>query len=275
MDVILIYQIGNLLAYIFMLAMRILAAYTHFAKDSDQILRHRFPIKIMPAEWTFSIWFLILFLLGIFAVFQALPRNRREGSFVQRIGWLFMINAICNGLWVVGAWYDWLPLTTFSMVVMLITLMVIYLRLWTEKQTLATSWDSSEIIARYWLVEVPFSIYFGWIIYEALINISIQLYADPFKWQEGPGRELWAVVLMVLVFGIGLLVLYLYADVVFGLVIIWGLAGIAHRQKSHQILFVLAIIFSVFLGFSCLFAFGRKMRENFAGRGDVLNNPVI
>lgn len=274
MDIVLVYQIGNVLAYAVMLVMRLLGIFVHF-KDEHEFkdIRHKYPIKFMPADWSFGIWYLILFLLALFAIFQALPQNRRETSFVERIGWLFMINALVNALWVAGFEYDWVPLTTFCMIVMVITSTIIYLRLWTEKQTLANSWDTNQVISRYWLVEVPFSIYFAWLCIETIINVSVQLYADPFKWKDA--GEIWAIIFMLAIFGLGLFILYMYADIFFGLTIIWGLAGIAERQRSNQTMFVLAIILSVFLFFSCCFAFGRKMRENFSGRGEIISTSGV
>jgi benzodiazapine receptor len=260
MDLLFGLQIGNVVSYLFLLGMRLFGTFIHFDKNVPSHVRSKYPVRFLPAEWSFTIWFLILALLGGFAIFQAFPQNRREEGFVQRIGVLFIINAIANGLWVLAFGYEWIPLTTLFMVIILVSLLIIYIRLWGEKQTLATSWEAREIVSRFWLVEVPFSMYLGWITIETVINVAVQFYDDPFKWREN--ADIFALALMTIVFGLALVILWFYHDVAYALVIVWGLAGLAHRQRNYQTIFVLSIILAVFILVACCFAVIRKIREN-------------
>jgi hypothetical protein len=268
MDKIFLFQVGNVLAYIFMLVMKIIGTFFHFHKKSPEQIHRTYPVKFMPSEWTFYIWYLILALLGIFVVYQALGRHRIELGLVDRINVLFIINALASGIWVLGFGYEWIWVTTICSLIMLVTLIVIYIRLWAEKRTMISSWEPREYLMRYWLVEVPFSVYLGWMAYEFVVNISVQFWADPFKWRENVG--IWVICLMVVLFGVGLLILWFYDDFVFVMPLIWGFAGLAHRQSGHdQTIFVLAIVLAVFLAFAGCFGGVRKAREYSSLRSEV------
>jgi len=56
------------------------------------------PTLITPAGYVFSIWGVIYVLLGVFAVYQALP-SQRGSQFQSRIGWLFVLSSITNMVW--------------------------------------------------------------------------------------------------------------------------------------------------------------------------------
>ena len=60
-------------------------------------------VGIAPAGFTFAIWGVIYLLIGVFAVYQALPAasapNRADGLIFGEIEWTFVINMVLNALW--------------------------------------------------------------------------------------------------------------------------------------------------------------------------------
>jgi len=62
-------------------------------------------LSIQPAGGAFSIWGVIYLLLSIFVVYQALPDRfvptRNNKVIFEEIKWVFSINMVINGLWLV------------------------------------------------------------------------------------------------------------------------------------------------------------------------------
>jgi hypothetical protein len=182
------------------------------------------PTLITPAGYVFSIWGIIYILLGVFVIFQALPSQSGKG-FVQKIGWLFVLSSLLNICWLFLWQFEYLSLSVVLMFLLLASLIAVYLRLNIGKSTVSFR----EKLA----VQVPFSVYLGWITIASIANVAVTLVSvgwDGF----GISQETWAILIVAVALLIALLVIGSRKDVAYGLVIIWALLGIAVKQSGNS-----------------------------------------
>ncbi len=182
----------------------------------------KFPVYFVPAGYVFAIWGVIYLGWIAFVVYQALPAQR-ENPRLQRIGWLFALGCVANASWIFLWHYEYFPLTAVVMLSLLALLIAIYLRLDIGRQRVST--------VEKWCVDIPFSLYLGWICVATIANVTDLLYY--WKWDAlGIAPETWAVIMLLAATAIALAVALTRADVAFLLVIVWSFAGIAVKQGS-------------------------------------------
>ena len=77
-------------------------------------------------------------------------------------------------------------------------------------------------------LNLPFSVYLGWITVATVANITVQL----LEWgvNGGAAAPLWTIIAIVAALAIGLTVLLRRGDVPFTLVLVWAFIGIAVKQ---------------------------------------------
>jgi benzodiazapine receptor len=181
------------------------------------------PTMITPAGFTFAIWSIIYILLAAFVVYQALPKNR-DKPFHEQISFLFILASVLNISWIFLWQYGLFPYSVIFIFGLLMSLAAIYLRLGVGK----TDVSLGERIC----VQLPFSVYLGWITVASIANVAVALAAA--NW-DGFGIDLatWAVLVIAVVLVITLLVISTRKDIAYGLVIIWALFGIMARQLGN------------------------------------------
>lgn len=185
----------------------------------------RYPVLIVPAGYVFSIWGIIYLGLIAFGVYQALP-GQRENPRLQKLGLWFFFSSLANALWLVSFHYLQFGL---AMVMMLI-LLGILIRIYT---LLAIGKEIFKPVER-WLVNLPFSIYLGWITVAAIANASQLLYS--LNWNGfGVAPEIWTLIMLMAAVVISALVSFTRRDVGYSLVLVWALAGIAIKQFALPI----------------------------------------
>jgi hypothetical protein len=182
----------------------------------------RFSVFVIPAGYVFSIWGLIYLLLGAYTVWQALPRNREDGT-LRSLGYLPALTGVLNAAWVLLWHYEVFALTVPVMVGLLVTLIAIHLRLWARRETLHGT--------AYWTVRAPWSVYLGWITVATIANIAQSLAAFGF---DGFGIEPALIAAVVLLVGLAIAVRFVtqFRDVAYGLVITWAYAGVAVKEQD-------------------------------------------
>jgi hypothetical protein len=85
-----------------------------------------------------------------------------------------------------------------------------------------------------WLVDLPFSIYLGWITVATIANASDVL--DFLKWSGwGIRPEVWAVIMLIAGLGIASVMGLTRGDIAYQLVIVWAFAGIAVKQTAMPV----------------------------------------
>jgi len=176
----------------------------------------RFPVYFVPAGYVFSIWGLIYLLLAVYVTYGATRRGRE----VADVGCLFALSCVANVAWIFLWHYGVFGGTILAMVVLLGSLVAIYLRLRVRYPPAARS---------RWLVQLPFSVYLGWVSVATVANVSDVLYF--WGWNGGGiAPEVWAALMMVVAFLLALAMAYTRGDWAYGAVIVWALAGIGMRQ---------------------------------------------
>ena len=190
------------------------------------------PTLITPVGYVFSIWGIIYILLGVFVVYQALPSQQGK-EYQKKIGWLFVLSSLINIGWLFLWQFEYLSLSVVLIFLLLATLVLIYLRLGIGK--------SQDKLRERLAVQLPFSVYLGWITVASIANVAATLVS--FGWDGfGISPETWAILVVAVALLITMLMLITRKDVAYSLVIIWALVGIGVKQSGNQTIVTLTEI---------------------------------
>lgn len=186
---------------------------------------------------------MIYLALAAFVVYQALPSQRGDPRLAHSRP-LFVLSCVLNGAWLVS-WHALLiPLSELLMAALLVSLIVLYSRvgLWRGR---ATTVDR-------WLIDVPFSLYLGWISVATIANTAAFLLDRGFN---GGGAAVALTVTMQLVATVlALIAIARRSDAAFALAVAWGLAGVAVAQAGHAT----AVSYAGWLGAAGLLAMAAR-----------------
>ena len=181
----------------------------------------RFPVYFTPANYVFAIWGVIYLLLLGFTAYQTLPAQR-ENPRLRRIGYLPALAGVLNSGWIFLWHYNLFELTVPVMIGLLITLITIYLRLDIGRASPSTR--------EKWLVNLPFSVYLGWITIATIANVTAVLYY--LNWNGfGASPEVWTVAILLIGAAIASALIFTRADLAYTLVVVWAYAGIVAKQS--------------------------------------------
>ncbi|MEZ4769234.1 MAG: tryptophan-rich sensory protein [Caldilineales bacterium] len=192
----------------------------------------RFDVLFVPAGYVFAIWGLIYVGLIAYTVFQALPAQK-ENPRLRAVGWIYVIASIANSVWIFLWHYEYLPLTLVAMLVLLASLLVIYGRLGINRLQVGRG--------ERWAVQVPFSIYLGWITVATIANVTDLLWS--LGWNGfGLSAQTWFLIMLGAVIIIAGLMAFTRGDVAYLLVLVWALIGIAVKHSGLQTVAISAAI---------------------------------
>ncbi|MEX2162292.1 MAG: hypothetical protein WD751_10320 [Anaerolineales bacterium] len=184
----------------------------------------RFPIRFVPAGYVFAIWGLIYLGLLAFAVYQALPAQRKNET-LDGIAPLYWLASLANAIWIALWHYEYFTATIFVMAALLLALIAIYRQVKAARKPGA---------AFRWCVQVPFSIYLGWISVATIANASQLLYF--LNWDGfGISGEAWAVIMLAVASALGAAMLVRERDWAYALVLVWAFIGIAVAQADSNL----------------------------------------
>ncbi len=212
-------QITNITALGMVLTVNALANLLPINGVSTGEVSDSFPSLFTPAGYVFSIWGLIYLLLGAFVVYQALPAQR-DNPRLERLGYLFAWSCVFNTAWLFSWHYGAFWLSQALMVGLLATLVLAYERLGVGRERFSR--------IEGWTVDLPFSIYLGWITVATVANTSIFLL--DLGVDGGGFAPLWAVFAIAAATLVGFLVLHRRGDLAYALVLVWAFVGIAVKQ---------------------------------------------
>jgi hypothetical protein len=182
----------------------------------------RFEVFFVPAGYVFSIWFLIYVGWIAFAVYQFLPAQR-DNPRLQRLGYWFALSGVLNAAWLFCWHYNLFGLSVLVMLALLATLIVSYLKLDVGRAQVST--------AERWSVDIPISVYLGWISVATIANITDYLYF--IDWDGfGIAPQAWAAIMLVIASLLGLLMALTRRDAGYLFVFVWAFAGIAVEQAG-------------------------------------------
>lgn len=240
----LIRQIVNVLAVIAMITINILANALPINGQNTGEISDLFPVFFVPAGYVFSIWGLIYIGLLAFAFYQALPAQR-ENPRLRKIGYWFALSCLANSVWIFLWHYNLFPLSLLVMLVLLGSLLVIYLRLDIGRTRVST--------VERWCVNIPFSVYLGWITVATVANVTDVLY--DLGWNGfGIAPETWAVIMLIIAAGLGVAMAVTRRDVAYLLVLVWAFAGIGVKQAAVPLVATTAWIVTALMIFMIFYA---------------------
>jgi hypothetical protein len=183
-----------------------------------------YPNLFVPAGFTFSIWGVIYLSLIGFTVFQSrgLIAKKTPSKAVNLIGLWFLLSCLTNASWIV-AWHYQQPLLSLAiMFLLLISLVQIYRNLGIGVRQVKT--------LEKWLVQLPFSLYLGWISVATIANTTAVLVYFNFN-GFGLPEAFYAAALILIAGLLGLYFLHKGYDFVYALVIVWACLGIFYKQQ--------------------------------------------
>jgi benzodiazapine receptor len=216
-------RFGNIIAFIVTLAVNGLAGTTVLNGRTTAQVSDLYSNPFTPAGYVFAIWGIIYALLLVFAVYQALPKQK-DKPFQKQISALFILSSVLNVVWLFLWQYDYITVSVVLMFALLATLTTIYLRLDIGKSVVP--------LKEKLCVHLPFSVYLGWITVASIANVAAALVSvgwDGF----GLSAETWAIAAMSIALIVTLIVIAARKDTAYSLVVVWALAGIAVKQSTH------------------------------------------
>ncbi len=235
-------QVANLAAFLMTVVVNALSNILPLNGKTTSEISDLYPNLFTPAGYVFSIWSVIYALLLVFAVYQALPRNR-EKTFLQKISVFFVSSSILNIIWIFLWHYEQIVLSLVPMFALLATLIAIYLRLQIGRSNVALKEKLS--------VHLPFSVYLGWITVASIANVAAALVA--INWDGwGISEVTWTILAIIIALIITVAVISTRKDVAFSLVIIWALSGIIVKQMQNQNIVLTAGIGSIIIAIALI-----------------------
>jgi len=187
---------------------------------------YKYPTYITPADFTFSIWGIIFFLLLLFSFCQ-LFRYYRITHEVQATGPWFLIACLTQGAWTVAWCYERLTLAAILMFVIFLSLAKLNASLYAAARP----------------VQFPFTLWFGWITGATLISLVIAMYYD----YGLPMNNVYASVSLVTVLGLlGIFWLCASRELGFAASVTWTSFGI-YMANYHHTINVVALTVTIIL----------------------------
>ncbi|MGC4035501.1 MAG: hypothetical protein QM764_06030 [Chitinophagaceae bacterium] len=195
-------------------------------KDVGQI-SDQYVSLFTPAGFTFAIWgFIYVSLLGfcmfhIFLAFSRVPAYQSNQD-ISRIGGLFMFNNLAAAAWLLAWTHNRIGFSLGLIWFQLITLIAIH--------SLINIHNPRRQSASKVFTQFPLSIYLGWISIATIANTAV--YLTSANWDGfGYSAIIWTRIMIGAAVLITLLVVLLWYNVFFGLVVIWALYGIIRKLQ--------------------------------------------
>lgn len=215
----------------------------------------RFEVYFVPAGYVFIIWGVIYLGLVAFAFYQALPAQR-ENPRLRRVGYFFVWSCLANVVWLFLWHYEVFGLTVVAMLALLLSLIVIYLRLEIGRQQVSR--------AETFLLNVPFSIYLGWISVATIANATSLL--DYLNWDGwGLRPEVWFMIMMAAAVAIGAGMALTRNDAAYLLVFMWAFSGIAVKHAATTSVATTAWVATIAIALLLIIGAANRRRSRIQG----------
>jgi hypothetical protein len=219
-------QFANLLSVALALTVNILASTLPLNGQNTGEISDRFQVYFVPAGYVFAIWGIIYIGWIAFTVFQ-FRAEQKESPRLRRLGYLFALSGIANAAWLFCWHYNLFGLSVLVMLALLGLLIASYLRLNINRDSVSR--------AERWSVDIPFSVYLGWITVATVANVTDWLYL--IEWNGfGIAPQTWAVIMIAVASTLGLAMSVTRRDAAYLAVLVWSFAGIAVKQSSEPVI---------------------------------------
>jgi hypothetical protein len=245
-------QFANLLSVILALTVNILSNALPLNGQNTGQISDRFKVYFVPAGYVFAIWSVIYLGWIAFTIYQFLPANR-ESPRLRRLGYLFALSGVANAAWLFCWHYNQFGLSVLVMLSLLGLLIAAYLRLDVNRTPVGA--------LERWCVDIPFSVYLGWITVATVANVTDWLY--DIGWGGlGVAPQVWAVMMLAAACLIGLGMALTRRDAAYLLVLVWSFIGIALKQAGAQLVMVGAWVATMAALGLAGFSWWRGQRKN-------------
>ena len=215
-------QLANLVSVIIALTVNILASVLPLNGQNTGEISDRFKVFFVPAGYVFAIWGVIYIGWIAFTIFQFRP-SQKENPRLRKLGYLFALSGLFNAAWLFTWHYNYVGLGVLVMLSLLGLLIASYLRLNVNRVSVTA--------AERWSVDIPFSVYLGWISVATIANVTDWLYLV--GWNGfSIAAQTWAVIMLVVASVVGLLMALTRKDAAYLLVFVWSFVGIALKQVT-------------------------------------------
>jgi hypothetical protein len=224
-----------------------LALYINFLSGTGAIsgetisdISAKYSTIITPAGYAFAIWgFIYIMLIGFIGFQWYLLIKLKEVTIIKDSGLWFAVSNLANTMWIVAWVNNWILMSVFFMILLLISLSKLVIRNKLE------IWDAPlKIMLFVWW---PLTFYFGWIILASVVNISAFIVSLNLGFQSGI-IELLAIIVLVIATIIYLILISKRNLREAALVGIWGFVAIAVRQYDvNQNIAIASIILALIL----------------------------
>lgn len=215
-------QLANALSVVLALTINILAASLPLNGQNTGEISDRFEVFFVPAGYVFAIWSIIYIGWIAFAIYQLLP-SQKENPRLQKLGYWFALSGVFNAAWLFCWHYNLFGLSVLVMLALLATLIVSYLKLNVGRVSVSA--------VEKWSVDIPFSVYLGWISVATIANITDYLYF--IGWNGfGIDPQAWAAIMLVVASLVGAGMAFSRQDAGYLFVFVWAFAGIALKQAA-------------------------------------------
>lgn len=240
---------GNVASLAIVIAVNALANILRFGGQTTGEVSDKYYSMFTPAGFTFAIWSLIYLLLAVFVVYQALPGQRGNGQLARISPW-FQVSCAANVSWILAWHNEWIGVTLLLMAALLVSLVQIYRLLDVVDVTAST--------ASRWLVQLPISVYLGWVSVATIANVSAMQSA--LGWNGLALEETsWTLLKLAVAGALGAIMTLRRNDVAYGLVVAWAAFGIGAGQVANQAVAGAAFTLSlVILAVALFVALARK-----------------
>jgi len=230
-------QIINLVTVLLALTVNILVSALPLNGQNTGEISDRFQVYFVPAGYVFSIWGVIYLGWIAFTIYQFQPQQK-ESPRLRRLGYLFATSNIANAVWLFCWHYNQFGLSVLVMLSLLGLLLASYLRLDVNRTSVSP--------AERWSVDIPFSVYLGWITVATVANVTDWLYLV--EWNGfGITAQTWAVIMLAVASLLGLAMTFTRRDAGYLSVLVWAFIGIAVKQTSAPTVVISAWVASVFM----------------------------
>ncbi len=227
----------------------------------------RYPTLFTPAGFTFSIWVLIYFALCIFCAYHLYAAFRHDASVpsnkkLKHSNPWFILNNLATVLWLIAWTHEQLLLSVLLIIIQLISLIILHNKLCIH--------DATTPMRIKVCTQFPISIYFGWITVATVANISA--YLTSIRWDGWDISAInWTITLVAILTIITIWVMNRRLNVIFGLVVGWGLYGIlarltAENRENYEPVIYIIYGALMLIGFNLLIALIRNLRKPDARR---------
>lgn len=212
----------NLAGVIATITVNALAVILPINGKTTKFLSDSLPNLFVPAGLTFSVWGIIYLLLIAYGLYQMAAALRKETpDFIRKIGWLFILASAENCAWIIAWHYQNVLLSLLIMIALFVTLLVIYLRLRIPRIPISKR--------ERWFVQLPFSVYTGWITVATIANVTAWLVK--INWNGfGITPVFWTILVIGVATAITVYMVIYKKDIAYSLVILWAFLGIALKR---------------------------------------------